>query len=41
MIEAAADGEKVYNTRGETTILTIGTVAPKGIDLAVLACAEL
>ena len=43
MIEAAADGEKVYNTSGgETTILTIGRLSPpKGIDLAVLACAEL
>ena len=43
MIESMACGENVYETAdGETVVLTIGRLSPpKGIDLAVLACAEL
>ncbi len=43
IIESMAEGENVYDkTNGETVILTIGRLSPpKGIDLAVLTCAEL
>ena len=42
-IESAARGNGVYDEKaGETLILTVGRLSPpKGIDLAVLACAEL